>query len=416
LIALSSTLAGCSSLRDSKVNPRNWFSKNDGKSAPPSASPPPGALHDSSAVAGQASRAAGSGILAGRVIDSFNQKRPGASIQAAAVDGSPNEPPIEATADGNGYFVIERLEPGRRYRLTARWQQDGQNLTGATLATPPNPVVLIKVSDDLVGLDTPPFKPKGADGSKQSDRNRGAVPGRPEPDGSWSPDAAPKYLHEPDSGPQAPTRPSEVPSRPELQTNVGINMPPRATIPNGPSTPHSPPPGKGGQGGVSEPFARPSAEGMPSCILSGNRLTDFVLSDLNGQPFQLSQHKSRLVLLDFWGTWCAPCIQGMPYLVDLQRRYAPQGLEVIGIAYEEEMPFSQQVEQVNFIRRRQSLNYKILLGAGDSCPVLTKLDVRTFPTLVLLDEDGEIVWRGEGLSPQNKARLELEITRRIGSR
>jgi thiol-disulfide isomerase/thioredoxin len=155
---------------------------------------------------------------------------------------------------------------------------------------------------------------------------------------------------------------------------------------------------------------------MPSCILSGNRLTDFVLSDLNGQPFQLSQHKSRLVLLDFWGTWCAPCIQGMPYLVDLQRRYAPQGLEVIGIAYEEEMPFSQQVEQVNFIRRRQSLNYKILLGAGDSCPVLTKLDVRTFPTLVLLDEDGEIVWRGEGLSPQNKARLELEITRRIGSR
>jgi hypothetical protein len=47
---------------------------------------------------------------------------------------------------------------------------------------------------------------------------------------------------------------------------------------------------------------------------------------------------------------------------------------------------------------------------------LNKLDVRSFPTLLLIDERGEIVWRGEGLSPQNKARLELEIDRRLRPR
>jgi thiol-disulfide isomerase/thioredoxin len=397
------TLAGCSSFGDSKANPKNWFSSNDQKKSGAGNGRTPSYEDQGHASA----PGAGSGILAGRVIDSFNQRRGGASIQVVSVDEGSGAAAVEATANNDGYFVIEKLEPGQRYRLIARWQQDGQNLAGSTLATPPNPVVVIKMSDDLVGHDAPPFRPKGTDGSKQSDRQPGATPGRPEADGSWSPEAAPKYLHELDRG-SPPVRPRDIPARPELQTQIGGNIPPRANIPNGAS-----------RDGLSigEPAARGvSGATSPMCVLEGKRLTDFVLPDLAGQPFQLSQHRSKLVLLDFWGTWCAPCIQSMPYLADLQRRHAPQGLEVIGIAYEEEMPFTRKAEQVNFIRLRQGVNYKILVGTGDSCPVLTKLDVRSFPTLILVDENGEIVWRGEGTSPQNKARLELEINRRLGSR
>jgi thiol-disulfide isomerase/thioredoxin len=403
VVALCLSVAGCASWRDSKANPRNWFSKNSSSGSQASSSGggsrlPAAEPYDTSSTASNPTRGAGSGVLAGRVIDVFNQMRPGAAIHVLATDATPNEPPIESVANEKGYFVVQGLEPGRRYRLAARLYHDGRLMAGTTFAIPPNPVVMIKVSEDLAGLDVPPLKTK-------PDRHSSAG------DGSWAPDSAPKYLHEPDHGrpPAPPALEGNPQYKPEMQTDTGRNIPPRATIPSGPPSQRP--------SSVGEPFSRPNAMGdlsSSSCTVVGNRLADFMLPDLMGQPFQLSQTRRKLVLLDFWGTWCANCIQSMPYLIDLQRRYAPQGFEVIGLAYEADGPLSKKVEQVNFIKLRQGVNYKILLGQGDSCQVLNKLDVRNFPTLILIDENGEIIWRGEGLSPQNKARLELEISRRLG--
>jgi hypothetical protein len=105
----------------------------------------------------------------------------------------------------------------------------------------------------------------------------------------------------------------------------------------------------------------------------------------------------------------------MPYLIDLHRRYGPLGLEVVGIAYEDGT-HEEQVQRINFVRLRQGVNYKLLLGQGNDCPVMTKLGVHEFPTLILVDASGEILWRGEGLSPQAKARLESEINQRLRAR
>src|SRR5262249_15846951 len=74
---------------------------------------------------------------------------------------------------------------------------------------------------------------------------------------------------------------------------------------------------------------------------------------------------------------------------------------------------AQKIEKVNFVRQRQGINYKVLLGAGDDCPVLAKLDVQKFPSLILVDETGHIVWRGEGMTAQNKARLEAGLRKRL---
>jgi thiol-disulfide isomerase/thioredoxin len=146
--------------------------------------------------------------------------------------------------------------------------------------------------------------------------------------------------------------------------------------------------------------------------VSGNRLIDFTLQDLNGVPFHFSDHRGKLILIDFWGSWCTSCMHGLPFVVDLQRRYGAQGLEVIGIAYEDGTA-KERSERVNFVRTRHGINYKLLLGEGDSCPVLTRLNVKEFPTLLLVDERGEIVWRAEGLTPKAKARLEAEIRSRL---
>ena len=57
---------------------------------------------------------------------------------------------------------------------------------------------------------------------------------------------------------------------------------------------------------------------------------NFTLQDLSGQEVSLRQHKGKIVLLDFWATWCAPCRRSIPELVDIQEKYRDQGLVILG--------------------------------------------------------------------------------------
>lgn len=411
-------LAGCASLKEKKAGlfgagPKKAPSTFEaGPPAPDPVDPPP-----------LASRNGGShkGILAGRVIDSFNQQRPNTLIQVTAIDAKDNEP-LEVSSNTEGYFMVQGLDPGKKYRLAARAKKGETVMGGTTIATPPNVLLVIKVSENL-----PAAEPTGKGGKKASslppaERTRPERPDRAGKEQSWAPDAAPKYLYEPDRGVKAaaddnprarlnsPPTPDRRPApqdplppvRPEYQTlgpGIAAINPPRAVLP----------PAEYGREAANGPTTATSGRGA-SCTVNGKQLVDFTLNDLNGQPFRFADQRGKLVLIDFWGTWCTACMTSLPYLVDLQRRYGGQGLEIIGIAYEEG---AMGTERVNFVRIRQGINYKLLLGEGDSCPVLTKLNVREFPTLLLVDERGEIVWRAEGLTPQAKARLEAEVRSRL---
>lgn len=445
-VALCVGLAGCASM-----NPKNWNLAgrnpkkpvNDPSRISAAELERPAVPADPVSAGTPASRGPHNGLLAGQVINAFNQRQPGSMIQVSATDASPNESPQEVTANDQGYFMIQDLQPGRRYKLTARAKRGEQALAGTTIASPPNAVLVIRVSEDLAAPDMKDRGKPGATGSPAPPRsNAGAS--RSGAEHSRSRDGSPKYLHEPDRGfadRRLPTPGGSAPSprlgaptvpesssepvqpavvRPELQTNDHNLARTTPGIPlniNGPLPPPSRAPALG------EPLAR-SATGVlptpnstpapvPSCTLSGNRLEEFALHDLTGRPYRFSEHEGKLVLLDFWGTWCPPCIQSLPHIAELHRRYGSRGLEVIGIAYEEGSR-EEQVERIQFVRQRQGVSYKLLLGAGEDCPVLTKLGVQKFPTLILLDSRGEILWRGEGLTPQNKTRLEAEIQKRLG--
>jgi thiol-disulfide isomerase/thioredoxin len=159
----------------------------------------------------------------------------------------------------------------------------------------------------------------------------------------------------------------------------------------------------------------------PSCILNGLQLTNFALPDVNyGENGRIWEYRkdraARLVLLDFWHTGCKPCRDAIPWLVNLQAYYDknyPKTLQIVGIAYEEGTP-EKQAQQVRSFRGRYNIKYPTLLGNRVKCPVFEQFGVEAYPTFVLLDETGRIVWRRQGFDQAVLAELDAAIRKQLG--
>ncbi len=390
------------------------------------------------------------GMLAGQVIDSYERKGAKAVIMVvmAREDGQ-KAAPIEAQADGNGYFTIPGLDPGHSYQLIARVEDGKRVLSGATWARPPDPRLLIRVSEEFTNPATPPVPPLPKVPTERNGPER-----KPKVKSSDEPAAS---LDRPSTRPgpvasQPAQTPPSIPlprSRPrtDLQMDIpyrsegGSPIPPPPQVPEvapapptaqpgSPVIPVAPlptPRGTGASAVENPPAVSTSLSPVPSCVLVGRKLENFALYDVNGQAFDFRRdHKGRLVLLDFWHSQCGPCLRAIRHLTQLQDRYSAFGLEVIGIAYEQavtpEQPLSptEQARQVIAARGRYRINYRTLLGSNSDprqpCPVQTQFNVRAFPTLKLIDQNGTIVWESEGLGDQQLLELDREIRRRLGIR
>ena len=126
---------------------------------------------------------------------------------------------------------------------------------------------------------------------------------------------------------------------------------------------------------------------------------DFTLRDLEDHDVSLSQFKGKVVLVNFWATWCGPCKIEIPWLVELQDKYAARGFTVLGVAMDEEgksavAPFVRK-ERFNVGGTSQSMNYPIVLGNDATADKFGGLI--GFPTSLLISKDGRVVKRVDGL-------------------
>ncbi len=165
--------------------------------------------------------------------------------------------------------------------------------------------------------------------------------------------------------------------------------------------------------------ARPSrvggdskAEGLKTFCqydAKNRRIEDFLLPDLDGKPVQFRDLDADLVLIDFWGTWCVPCVESVPHLVDLQKRLGPGRLKVVGIACEKGAADG-RAAKVSKTAQRLGINYPILLSSMEGpCPLQEALHIQAYPTMILVDRQGRILWRDQGSTPVTLARLDRVI-------
>ncbi len=119
-------------------------------------------------------------------------------------------------------------------------------------------------------------------------------------------------------------------------------------------------------------------------------LPDLVLQNLEGRGVPLRGFRGRILLVDFWATWCAPCEESIPYLMKLQERYRARGLQVLGIALD--VGGAGVVEP--FVKEHR-MNYPVLLG--DEATTRAFGGILGVPTSFLFDREGRVVKRFVGV-------------------
>ena len=107
------------------------------------------------------------------------------------------------------------------------------------------------------------------------------------------------------------------------------------------------------------------------------------LRTVGGRALRLSDYRGKVVLLNFWATWCPPCRAEMPDLIRLQREYGPRGLQVIGVTYPPE-----RLARVRGFTRRLKVNYPVALGTSATRASFTADE--TLPLTVIIDREGMI--------------------------
>ena len=129
---------------------------------------------------------------------------------------------------------------------------------------------------------------------------------------------------------------------------------------------------------------------------------NFTLKDIHGKPFALSDYKGKVVLLDFWATWCPPCRKEIPGYIELYDTYKSRGLVVIGVSMDE------SPSDVKKFVKQIKMNYPIVMGAGREAALGRAFGELPLPTSFVIGRDGRICAKHDGITP--KEQIEREIT------
>lgn len=134
------------------------------------------------------------------------------------------------------------------------------------------------------------------------------------------------------------------------------------------------------------------------------------LKDLDGKDVSLNDYKGKVVLVNFWATWCEPCRVEIPWLIEMQQKYGPKGFVVLGIALDDEgksvvAPFVAK-ERFDVNGKQLPMSYPILIGNDDAANKFGGLF--GYPTSILINRDGKQIKRITGILDFDEVSKEIE--------
>jgi peroxiredoxin len=121
---------------------------------------------------------------------------------------------------------------------------------------------------------------------------------------------------------------------------------------------------------------------------------DFALKSVDGKIVKLSDYKGKVVILDFWATWCGPCRKGIPDLIELKKEFGKMGVEIIGISVDKK----EDMEVVKSFVKDQKMNYPVVYADSKVSSDYGGID--SIPTSVIIDKKGNIISQYVGLHPK----------------
>lgn len=139
--------------------------------------------------------------------------------------------------------------------------------------------------------------------------------------------------------------------------------------------------------------------------IEGDEAPDFTLSDINGSDVRMSDLRGKVVLIEFWATWCPPCRESIPAMNEIYKRYNEKGLVILGISVDKGQNVA---EDLRAFVREYSILYPVLI---DSKNINNLYGVYSIPTTFLIDKDRKVILKNIGFSPELEDKLSKEIER-----
>lgn len=128
---------------------------------------------------------------------------------------------------------------------------------------------------------------------------------------------------------------------------------------------------------------------------------NFSFTDIGNRTVALSKFKGKVIVLDFWATWCVPCKAEIPGFIDLQKKYAARGLQIIGLSVDDSLPTAKKYADA------MKMNYPVLLAEGREDILMAYDPIPSIPVSVVIGRDGRICSKHVGIVPMDVFEKEI---------